>query len=155
MTYAAVDTNVLVVANGAAPQASAACRLAVVRELAAIQEEEAAVFDESGEMFLEYGKHCSRAGQPGVGDEFFRWAWENQHRLTIVALTAHDERRYEEFPDAVELAAFDWDDRVFVAVALAAPDDCEVVNAVDSDYQEGIDALAAAGVLVKEMCGLH
>ncbi len=50
------------------------------------------------------------------------------------------------------MAAFDWDDRVFVAAAVTSMPVAGIVNAVDSDYAHHAEALVAQGVLVEELC---
>ncbi len=71
---------------------------------------------------------------------------------TAVELTHHVERRFEEFPADIDLAAFDRSDRVFVAVALTGPAPSRVVNAVDSDYKLFHVALSRNGLTVHELC---
>jgi hypothetical protein len=151
-TWSVVDTNVLAVANGEHASASLTCQLAAVNALQSTQLERALVLDLGGEILGEYRKHGAYSGQPGVGDEFFRWAVENQGTLIRVELTEDPVRRFDQFPADPDLANFDWDDRVFVATAAAAPGVCEIVNALDSDYSHATDALERNGVLVCELC---
>lgn len=148
----AVDTNVLVVANGRNDQATPECQLAAIESLLAIKGSESVVLDAGGEILDEYKRHCSYAGQPGVGDEFFRWVFDNQHSLRAVELQPHVGRRFEEFPVDPDLEHFDWDDRVFVSVSRACDDDNQIVNAVDSDYMMARAALERAGIDVRELC---
>ena len=156
MTASVVDTNVLVVANGANAQANAepdsACRLTAIDALTDIKDRRRLLLDAGGEILDEYRKHCNYSGQPGVGDQFFRWAHQNAAMLASVRLTPHSRRRYAEFPSDQALGPFDWDDRVFVAVAVAGPKPNRVVNAIDSDYRDHQHALQQAGVTVKEFC---
>jgi hypothetical protein len=152
VSLAVVDTNVLVVANGGSREAGPECRLAAVESLLAIRRAEALVLDAGYEILAEYRKSCSQSGQPGVGDEFFRWAFENAALLPSVGLTADNARRYMEFPADDALKHFDWDDRVFVSVALMGKPSTRIVNAVDSDYSHYAVPLAAHGVVVEELC---
>jgi len=69
-----------------------------------------------------------------VGDELFRWAVENAALLPSVRLVADPLRRFEEFPEDAALAAFDWDDRVFVATAVKSMPVASIVNAVDQSH---------------------
>ena len=94
-----VDTNVLVVANGAHDAASPVCPLATVHKLKDVSQSLSLILDSGDEVFREDRRHCSHSGQPGAGDEFFRWAHENQGRLTRVAITHDDGRCFKEFPD--------------------------------------------------------
>lgn len=157
MTGAVVDTNVLVVANGGSDAVSHGCRLATVQKLSDVSECQSLILDSGGEIFREYGRHCSRSGQPGVGDEFFRWAHENQGWLQRVAVTPDANRGFQEFPTDPALATFDRADRVFVAVSITAASDNppvpnQIVNAVDSDYSHHQRALSRVGVHVVELC---
>lgn len=156
MTAAVVDTNVLVVANGGNAQANAeptgACRLAAINALTDIKARHTLLLDADGEILDEYRKHCSYRGQPGVGDQFFRWAHQNAPTLANVGLTLHSGRRYIEFPGDPALVSFDYDDRVFVAVASAGPTPNRILNAVDSDYSLHLPALSNAGITVEELC---
>ena len=147
-----VDTNVLVVANGRGTHAGVECRLAAIEALRRVQGSAGLLLDAGSRIITEYGKHCSHSGQPGVGDEFFRWAFDSQAELHSVALTENEERGFEEFPDDPSLARFDPDDRVFVAVSVAAGIENVILNAVDSDYHLHRRGLERAGVHVKELC---
>ena len=152
MSAAVVDTNVLVVANGRDTQASVECQRAAVRVVIRVQESNALILDANREILDEYGRNCSHSGQPGVGDEFFRWAFDNQAGLCSVALSKNPERGFDEFPDDPALKGFDRDDRVFVAVSVASSIPSRIVNAVDSDYSHYRDSLRNAGVDVEELC---
>lgn len=78
----------------------------------------------------EYRNYCNYRGQPGVGDEFYRWAFDSQHASChLVELTPDADRGYREFPDSPELRKFDWSDRKFVATALGCDPAGEIVNA--------------------------
>lgn len=156
MTASVVDTNVLLVANGANDKANAepgaACRLSAIDSLVEVTERHTLMLDRGGEILDEYKKKCNYSGQPGVGDQFFRWAHQNAASLTAVELTVHPDRRFTEFPDDPALEKFDWDDRVFVAVAAAGPRPNRILNAVDSDYSDHQQALQQAGITVEELC---
>lgn len=148
----AVDTNVLVVANGMSEQADLACQDAAIAGLLAVRENEALLLDTQGVVIDEYSRHCSFSGQPGVGDEFFLWAFNNQHELGRIPLEPHEGRRFREFPADPALTGFDWDDRPFVALVAAWPGDAAVVNCVDSDYENDREALTANDIEVRELC---
>jgi hypothetical protein len=67
----------------------------------------------------------SSAGQPGPGDAFFKWLWDNQGHLdhcrqVSITRMKGGSRSFEEFPDDPDLARFDREDRKFVAVAIAS-----------------------------------
>lgn len=156
MTTSIVDTNVLVVANGVNAQANAepnrACVLTTIDALTDIKDRRTLLLDADGEILDEYRKHSNYSGQPGVGDQFFRWAHQNAPTLASVSLTPHSGRRYAEFPGDQALVSFDYDDRVFVAAAIAGPKPNRILNAVDSDYSLNAVALSNAGIAVEELC---
>ena len=147
-----VDTNVLVVANGRDTHAGQECQLATIGALRGVKESDALILDTDGRILAEYRKHCDHSGQPGVGDEFFLWAFNHQAGLRSVTLTENEERGFEEFPDDPALAGFDRDDRVFVAVSVAAGIRNLILNAVDSDYHLQRNGLKQAGAHVQELC---
>jgi len=149
-----IDTNVLVVANGGHPPASNDCVLACIEALDAARAGVVLV-DDGGRILAEYAHHASHAGQPGVGDRFFKWLWDHQATAEScfqVSITDNADRGFAEFPDDPELAAFDRNDRKFVAVALASAVQPPVLNASDSDWWDFRDPLTAAGVHVRQLC---
>ena len=149
-----LDTNVLVVANGRSPEtADAQCQAACEELLVAVQKSTNLALDDGGEILDEYGRYCSHAGAPGLGDQFFRWAFESQYTSSRrVPITPIGDGSYAEFPTSTDLEAFDRSDRKFVAVAVACADKATIANAVDSDWSESQVALAQAGVHVQELC---
>lgn len=151
-----VDTNVAITANGHARQAGPACQLACINALRTIQAQRRVSMDQSGLILQEYRRHLSPNGQPGLGDAFFKWLWNNQANPQVcvpVPITpTSDGRDFAEFPDDAALALFDPSDRKFVAVARAHPDRPPIFNAVDTDWLHYQDALAAHGVRVEHVC---
>lgn len=157
MTWSAVDTNVLEVANGASPQADPACVLASVGALQALADTGGLLIDDGMRILGEYLRHANLKGQPGVGDYFLRWAWNNQatsSRCRRIPITPRpgDREDYVEFPDDSDLRTFDPSDRKFAAVVRACELEAQVVNAVDSDWAQHRAALERNGVRVKELC---
>lgn len=151
-----VDTNVPITANGHAEQASLACRLACISALRTIQAQRRISVDQSGLILQEYRRHLSPNGQPGLGDAFFKWLWNNQANpqvcIPVPITPAADGRGFTEFPDDPALAQFDRSDRKFVAVARAHPLHPPIHNAVDTDWLSYQDALAQHGVVVEHVC---
>jgi hypothetical protein len=153
-----IDTNVLQVANGNAPQADPTCVLATIDRLESVRRHEIVCLDISELILQEYiAQRFSFAGQPGAGDAFFKWIFDNQanqqHCEQVLITPRHDDHtNFDEFPDDPALAGFDRSDRKFVAVALASSNNPTVLNAVDSDWRLFGDALAANGVTVEELC---
>lgn len=91
-----VDTNVPMVANGRAGQASDACVEASIDRLLAVQANDFVWVDADGLILEEYSRHLAHRGQPGVGDAFFKWLWDNQAveaHCRRVEITPTDEPR--------------------------------------------------------------
>lgn len=152
-----IETNVLATANLYATHASPECVANCIRELQAIRTAETVLIDDAQRIFDEYRRYASAKGQPGPGDAFFKWLWQNQanpERCRRISITprvdAPDE--FEEFPDDPELQRFDRSDRKWVAVAIASRLAPSVVNATDTDWWQHRDALSRHGVHVKFLC---
>lgn len=151
-----VDTNVCVVANGATPHVSAACRLACVESLQYIVDNGRVLIDEFGFVLQEYFVNLHHYGQPGVGDRFFKWLWDNQgfpekcQRVLIRPAAAP--QGFEEFPNDPDLGGFDQADRKFVAIALASGLNPPILNAADSDWWIFSLALERNGIQVRNLC---
>ena len=134
-----VDTNVPVAANRGATQAGLDCVLACIVALKDIQKTKRVLVDQLGLILSEYRTHLAPTGQPGTGDAFFKWLWDNQGNPNLcwhAAITPSSDpsRGFEEFPDDPALSNFDRSDRVFVAVALASQEGSPILNATDSDW---------------------
>ena len=150
-----MDTNVPIVANRKTGQASLDCILACIAKLSHIQDECCVLLDSRNRILNEYSKKLSRSGEPGPGDGFFKWLFENQvnpEHCRQVPLKCHKDRGFEEFPDDPDLSAFDQDDRKFVAVALASGTEPEVLNASDTDWWHYRQALQQHGVEIVFLC---
>ncbi|HYF16865.1 MAG TPA: hypothetical protein VEA40_03280 [Ramlibacter sp.] len=149
-----IDTNVLVVANGASPQADLQCQYACNQALEAARAQGVAI-DDAQRILSEYRAYCSHSGQPGLGDAFFRWLWNQQgnpQKCHSVPITPHGVRGFEEFPDDPRLGTFDRSDRKFVAVALAAGNQPPILNATDSDWWQVRAVLAECDVHIEFVC---
>ncbi|MDP1647846.1 MAG: hypothetical protein Q8M01_06565 [Rubrivivax sp.] len=149
-----VDTNVLVVANGKHEPAQVQCIGACIDALAEARTG-LVVIDDAQHILAEYRRHCSFAGQPGVGDAFFKWLWQRQadpRHCLVVHITPHPKRGFAEFPADEQLAKFDRSDRKFAAVALAAGDAPPILNACDTDWWLARHALDAHGLTVNFLC---
>jgi hypothetical protein len=150
-----MDTNVAVVANGRTPQASADCASACIDALLHIREACRLLLDGEGLILEEYRRRLNPSGQPGLGDAFFKWLWNNQgneNHCRRFDITPDDDRGFVEFPDDPELEQFDKSDRKFVAVALASGEDPTVLNASDTDWRDYVVALRRHGVEVTFLC---
>jgi len=152
-----VETNILVVANRKSDQAGPDCLLACVDALETAKKKQIVAIDSGTKIFKEYFHHVNRAGQPGLGDAFIKWLWDNQaypkhcERVDITP-TPKGENDFEEFPDDPGLSKFDPSDRKFVVVALKSKYHPMVLNATDSDWWLFRTALEKHQVFVKFLC---
>lgn len=152
-----VDTNVPLTANGIADHADDTCQFSCVAKLIDIQARGRVLVDASGFIFREYSHQLSHRGQPGLGDAFFKWLWDNQGHENIctrIPVVPEDEEGYAfaNFPDDPDLAGFDRADRKFVAVAIESGEQPPIVNATDSDWMHFQTALEKHGVRVEFIC---
>lgn len=160
MSAFVIDVNVAIVANGHSPQANLACVSACVNTLASVFKDGIIVLDDDMRILREYRRNLSPKGQPGVGDAFMKWVWDNQaviNRCERVKLTPKGSGAtdFVEFPAVPELKGFDKDDRKYVAVALASSNSPEVLNAVDTDWWNHRKALRKNGVRLRFLCPHH
>lgn len=147
----AVDTNVLIVANGRNTNASPSCRLASVDFLASLMKSGRVVIDAGGLVEEEYRKNLG-FGQPGVGNIFFQhFISSASNRLERVALTVNAKGDFTDFICTGDLKKFDLSDRKFGALSKAAK--CPVANATDSDWLDMKTALEKDGVKLQFVCG--
>ena len=159
MKYFVVDTNVGVVANGAAPQADEECRDVCIGALERVRRNRI-LLDEELRILGEYLQRLNLAGQPGPGDAFLKWVFEVQadtRHCERIEITPREgaEDDFEEFPQDESLKGFDPADRKFVAVALASGRHPLVLNAVDSDWGHYHSSLKRHGVQVEFLCPQH
>jgi hypothetical protein len=131
-----IDVNVLIVANAReTEQATPSCVLNCVSELEAAREK-IVVLDSAGLIFGQYQNYNSFKGQPGAGDYFFRWLWQNlgdAAHCEMVALTGLD-NSFIEVP--AELRGFDPSDHVYIGVANASVNNPTILNATDTDWYD-------------------
>jgi len=151
-----VDTNIPVVANGRASHVGEDCVETCIRALRRLQREGKILIDESGFIIDEYRSHLSPTGQPGLGDEFFKWLWNNQGNTKYcirVDVTPLDDEgcNFSEFPDDPALESFDRSDRKFVAVALCHGN-AQILNASDTDWWNFRGALEIHGIQICFLC---
>jgi hypothetical protein len=156
MSAFVLDTNLLVVANGRTPQAGPACVAASVSALRAACEG-IVVLDDGLRILREYMNNVSMSGQPGAGDMFLKWVFDNQavsERCELVPLTqqSNDGDDFAEFPADNALANFDRSDRKFVAVARGSRNAPAVLNAVDSDWWDFRHVLTRHGIKIVFVC---
>ena len=154
-----VDTNVAIVANRKAPQASAQCVLQCVQTLQEVITTGVLVIDDGWRIITEYKKNLQQSGQPGVGDAFCKWVltnWRNPSRCETVTITQQpdstDPTNFVEFPSEPALRTFDRSDRKYVAIALAHPETPPILNATDTDWWHHRAVLEEYGIQVHFLC---
>ena len=151
-----IDTNILKAANGDSEQVKGDNQLACILFLEDIKAQNGCVsVDSLNLIFEEYSKHCNHKGQPGTGDAFFKWLFNNQGYEYIcekVEITLNDNRGFEEFPNDDQLKGFDKSDRKFVATALKSAFKPTIFNATDSDWLIFSKILEQHGVFIHQLC---
>ena len=151
-----IDTNVLVVANEKYQRATYKHVYICQKFLTDLREKKVSI-DSLGLILKEYFIHASRSGQPGIGDAFAKWLWNNQwnvSRCERVEITPDEngEKGFVEFPGDEALITFDRSDRKFVAVAVKSEFDAVICNATDSDWWEHKDHFKKHGIEIKFLC---
>ncbi len=150
-----IDTNVTIVANGNSQHASIDCELACIEFLENYQSLHIAL-DHGGLIMDEYSHHLSYAGQPNIGDAFFKYLHDNQYNpdgniyLHRITANNNENQGFDELPVDVN---FDPSDRKFLAVAVVA--NADVINATDADWDENSELLEQLNVDVVQLCPEH
>jgi len=150
-----MDTNVAIVANGRTQQAGISCVEACVATLIGLRDRHRMLLDDRGLILDEYRRNLSPSGQPGPGDAFFKWLWDNQgnpEHCRQVAVIPTGDGSFEEFPTDPDLEGFDRSDRKFVAVAIASQERPPILNASDTDWWGARAALSRHGIEVRFLC---
>lgn len=156
MSAVVIDTNVPVTANGRHPAAGIECVANCVAALKAARGS-LVLIDDGQRILDEYRHHLSHSGQPGPGDAFFKWLWNNQanrRRCRQVPITpvGSSNTDFAEYPEVPELGAFDSSDRKFIAVARGSGVDPEVLQATDSKWWPLRGAFLRSGVQIRFLC---
>jgi len=130
---------------------------ACITTLIEMRDHQRVLLDEQGLILDEYRRHLSPSGQPGPGDAFFKWLWDNQGNLdqcrqVSITPVKGGSRSFEEFPDDPDLAKFDREDRKFVAVAIASEEHPPILNASDTDWWDYRAVLGRHGVEIRFLC---
>lgn len=150
-----IDTNVILVANGQHADVSSGCTVACAQRLYEMKQTGRVAIDSGYQILLEYQHKTTPNVGKRPGDVFLKWLLQNAsnpQRCDQVALTGHDERGFESFPDDARLEAFDPPDRKFVAVAAAHPDKPPILQAADSKWLGWAPALREHGIDVEFLC---
>ena len=176
-----IDTNVIVVANteiredengklaavGMADHATPDCIITCQKRLTQIRRGSTkVVLDDNGRLTREYRRYVKDPRQRPpqqrrAGDLFWAWLMQNQlmsEKCTMVHITPSQGNgtEFEEFPADAALNDFDKDDRKFIAVAIAYARDYQqtasILQAVDTKWEDFIEALQRHGVEVEWIC---
>lgn len=151
-----VDTNVILVANGAHGDVSPECVLECVQRLTKLMQGGSIAIDDAHRILGEYQHKTSPRKGKGVGDVFIKWILTklpDGQRVHQVPLTEVGEDQFAEFPVATLEAAFDRPDRKFAAVANAHPAKPPILQAADCKWLDWWPELKAHGVDVTFLCG--
>ncbi len=145
-----IDTNVGICANGRGTHASLRCQLACIDFLETCRTLPIAL-DNQNLIMSEYEKHFYHKGEPGIGDAFFKYLYNNQYagdKIQLVKITPIDDekRGFAELPEN----KIDPSDRKFLATAVVAKAD--IVNATDSDWSEQKQFLEELSIKIKQLC---
>jgi len=150
-----IDTNVLLVANGADLKVSGEGRTACVNALRARQQAGKVAIDDRYRILGEYLNKTQPNQPKGAGDSFLKWLLQNQRnpgRVALVPITEIEPDRFAEFPDPELESRFDPPDRKFVALANAHPAKPPIWQAADSKWLDWWQALATKGIDVWFLC---
>ncbi|WP_296511176.1 hypothetical protein [Rhodoferax sp.] len=151
-----VDTNVILVANGAHDDVSPECVLECVQRLQQLMQTGSIAIDDAYRILGEYqNKTIPRKGK-GVGDLFIKWVLTklaDGQRVHLVPLTELGVDCFAEFPVPALEAVFDRPDRKFAAVANAHPAKPAIWQAADCKWLDWWPELKAQGVDVEFLCG--
>ena len=158
MTAIVIDTNVLVVADGKAPQMSDACLNECLIRLERVKAKEQVVLDDAWMIMGEYQKNLTPNQSPTPGSAFLKWLLqvesveEHVSRVTLTPLD-REQTLFVEFPSDKKLeAAFDPADRKFVAAANAHPEKPPILESADSKWLGWEDQLNKHGIKVEVLC---
>ena len=152
-----VDTNVAWVASRRSEQASEDCVATCVERLEQINNDEVKLALDRERRIIDEYQRLERLDRFSMGFQFYRWVemnWSNPERCDLVSIKPVEgsEIEFEEFPDDPALDDFDPDDRKFIAVACAHPDNPPILQAVDEKWKDFLDALHQNGVTVEYLC---
>lgn len=121
-----IDTNVAIIANGIDGKGEkvtdSVCHK-ICHDFLKNYADLDIVVDEMGFILQEYSKHLKHAGQPGMGDAFFKYIFYNQYtckkiyRVAITPILPIEDKNFAELPPNNTL---DPSDRKFLATAVAA-----------------------------------
>ena len=158
MSAIVIDTNVLLVADGQAPQMTSMCREECLGRLQRVKDTEQVVIDTRWIILREYHNKLSPNQSPTPGSEFLKWLLQVQadaRHVAPVTITPLDQGQtlFAEFPSDKALEAeFDPDDRKFIAAANAHPQKPPVLESADSKWLRWEPRLKAHGICLEILC---
>ena len=154
-----VDTNVIAAANCLTDHLSDKDTLSCQKFLADLFQDNIytiIAIDTSFKVLGEYFKYSNPSGQPGIGDKFAKWIYNNQfNQDKCKRLEIHkngEDGDYIEFPDTPSLNNFDLNDRKYVAICVAANKVPHIVNGTDSDWYNFAEAFLEEGISIENIC---
>ena len=152
-----IDTNVLVIVEDISNANWLECAEACTQILNKIEEHGRILLDNRWFILGEYIRNLTHNGQPGLGNAFLKWIFENQGndsfcRFLSITPNGPGDDAFLEFPSDSELSTFDRADRKFVAVALASNLNPYILNATDSDWWDHRNALESNGLRIIFLC---
>jgi hypothetical protein len=152
---AIIDTNVILVANGAHPDVSESCRDACIDKLTRIVKDGQVVVDDANEIIEEYLRRTEPHKGSRVGDVFLKWLLNNQgnpKRVERVPLSPTGEASYSEY-EALNLPhRCDPSDKKFIAVAVRASQQTPISQATDSKWLDWWRSLHESGLAIEFVC---
>lgn len=156
MKVTVVDTNVILVANGAHEGVSPECVIECVNRLQQLMSDGSIAIDDAFRIVGEYQKRTSPRQGAGAGDVFLKWVLNHladDKRVHQVHLTEVSKNCFVEFPVAALEQTFDPPDRMFAAVAHAHPAKPPIWQAADCKWLDWWPDLQTQGIHVEFLCG--
>jgi predicted nucleic acid-binding protein len=152
---AVIDTNVILVANGAHAETSEDCRATCFERLARMARRGRCVIDEGYEILEEYLRKTEPHTSRRAGDVFLKWLLNNQHnpaRVERVPITPSSSRTYAELDKLGLSVTIDPSDRKFIAVAAGRRRKPPIWQAADSKWLDWWESLRDVGITVEFLC---
>ena len=152
-----IDTNVLIIANDKSPHISTHDVNSCMNFILSVYENSIVYLDSLYLILDEYFNHASHSGQPGLGDAFAKWLFNNQAnndvcKIMKITYSITDPYNFEEFPSDDCFKNFDVSDRKFVALAISAEKEPEICNGSDSDWFNYFQDFCQLGIRIKFLC---
>ncbi|MDW8362226.1 MAG: hypothetical protein RMK74_07485 [Myxococcales bacterium] len=150
-----MDTNVVMTAEGAHPDAPPRCVAESARALREIMRTGVVCVDSGRRILQEYQRQFDQKRQPGAGAKFVRWVLDGkwvEDRVHRVDITPLGDDEFAELPSPEDGTVYDPSDRKFLAVAAAHPGKPPVLQALDSKWWGWQSSLAKLGIQIEFLC---